>query len=197
MNIAFDLDSQANDLLRALTQDKDQEFDSLTEREVVQYDPTKPDHVMKARLSTLNDKKVKNAALYSRYYLFNPESAKGRDVSDRSRSNGYRDREPRKRRPINDDEDLFPEKVTEGADTTNNRRTETSDVGDDVDLLSHLDKPSDNLVQETQPAHEDLMDEDQEVEGVASSGGGDLLSRIGTVERKKKGTKGDLLDRIG
>lgn len=174
MNVVFEDNSSAKALLNALTPDEvDKELiPELTERDAKQYDKSKPEIEFKVRMTRWDDKKVKNASQYSRYYLLNPDAEK-RTRRERRTGGGYRDREHRARRPIADDEDLFPNKVT--ADDFYGERREESKEGSDKsgDLLNRITIKS-------------------------SKGSDDLLSRIGTPDKSstKKGDDNDLLSRL-
>lgn len=110
MNVVFEKEEDANSVLEKLSLNK--EPDNKVVRLIHPINENKRDIAFSARISNSDDKKVKNAAQYSRYYLFNPKEEKRR--RPRNDQNDYRERETvARRRRNNDEEDLFPSKVIE------------------------------------------------------------------------------------
>lgn len=150
VNIVFEEEEEASKALRALALDTEVEVDRLTEREAAKFDKSKPDVEFTIRFSKIGDRKVKNAAQFSRYYLMNPEEEQ-KYKSAKYVSRSLREREPlgRKSRVLSDDEDdidLFPSKaedivIPEEKPEEDDRTTRSSSLADRVTLS----KPSRSL----------------------------------------------------
>ncbi|KAK6197442.1 uncharacterized protein RJT21DRAFT_123264 [Scheffersomyces amazonensis] len=111
--------------------------------------------VLHIRQSFQSDRKVKNAKLYSRYYLLHGEPER-----QQHRRNNYRDRERRPRRDRDQDnrsqeqqdEDLFAEKLANPNVAIFNRRS-NDDISEDAIIPD--DKPS--QVEQEEEEEEDLF----------------------------------------
>jgi hypothetical protein len=153
VNIVFEKDEDANSLLSKIS--IDEISDDKIERLIHPLVQSKRDIAFTARISDSQDKKVKNAAQYSRYYLFNP---KEHERGSRSKKSGYREREPasrRRRRGSEDDIDLFPSKVSSESDSAHIIQSE--DIESNSSLLGRI---GENLKVSEKIASKDLDDDD-------------------------------------
>lgn len=197
MNVVFDDDEDAKTSLKKLTKEGDKEFLPTDEREAQLFED-KPEVLLTLRMSNLSDKKVKNAAQYSRYYLYNPpkhEFTRRRPKSRSSSSGEYREREPvvfrrsRSRdRELEDAEanneesddgnDLFPDKAT-------SKSSAKKSIRKNEDLIE-VEEPTSDLLSRIGKASDKSQDDD----GTQTSGS--LLGRIGSKFADKKLANDDL-----
>jgi len=191
VNVVFESNEDASNALNKLSLHQNKEYPVSEER--IAQDFGKPEINLTLRMSNLSDKKVKNAAVYSRYYLYNPpkhereRTRKPRRRRDsRSRSSGddrYREREPvvfkRSVGTDNDDdgEDLFPEKAPQSKKEI---RTKEGDEGDHDSSMIIDDNPNEIKIE-------------REIQG------GDLFERIAQKENDEESRPktASLLERIG
>ncbi|ODQ57829.1 hypothetical protein WICANDRAFT_81157 [Wickerhamomyces anomalus NRRL Y-366-8] len=177
LNVVFENDEDASTNLKKFTKEQDREFSPTDEREAQDFEG-KPDVSITLRISNLSDKKVKNAAQYSRYYLYNPPNhGTERRSRKSSRGSSYREREPV----------VF-------------KRSNSRDVEEDDGNDLFPDKAASNVPKKVQIRDNDNMIDDSTIEHPKS----DLGSRIGTfisegdeLENQRPKTTGSLLDRIG
>lgn len=166
VNIVFENDEDATDALKKLALDQEKVFEATDEREAQKFD--KPEVLLTLRMSNLSDKKVKNAAQYSRYYLYNPpkhETERRRKPRSKGHGSDYREREPvvfkRTSRSEDDDDgiDLFPDKA---ASIVNKK--EIRDDDKDVVVVDQQESQSDNdlfsskLLEDKRPKSASLLE---------------------------------------
>lgn len=189
LNIIFDTPDEASESLVALTKEyEEKSLEPTVERAARIYDKTMPEIDLTIRIANTDDKKLKNASAYSRFYLINPEEQQNyrrEQITYRNddRTPEFREREKRRRkRAINDEGDLFPERVrySEGQENPDLNGVST----DDNDLFSRIKPKADNnsdLFSRLRPNKERENDTD-------------LFSRIGSEDTH---AKSDLFSRIG
>lgn len=179
VNIVFEEDSEAQETLSKLSTT---EVTNIQEERPIKSMAGQKDQELTARISNTGDKKVKNAAQYSRYYLFNPQEEK----KYRKRDN-YRERQPVRRRRSNVDEELFPSKASEFITPDEdliNRDNEDEKKDDQEDLFSRIGTKSDlgsRVGDSDKLKNQKTYKGDLDSRISSNDDSGDLFSRIGDI----------------
>ncbi|CCH46719.1 hypothetical protein BN7_6316 [Wickerhamomyces ciferrii] len=197
VNVVFESDEEAKDALNNLTLNGEIELQPSEERQAQKIKSDKPDTHLTIRISNLSDKKVKNAAAYSRYYLYNPPKYELDKEKRKSKGNNYREREPVRfrRSNVDDDDDdgtdLFPEKAPK-SENIDSEHTIPSTT-EDVDLISS-DQISNNATLSSRIGLRDDLNDSNPDNTTSSppSKSSSLLDRIGSKFKEKNLEKDDL-----
>ncbi|KAH3684197.1 hypothetical protein WICPIJ_004840 [Wickerhamomyces pijperi] len=186
LNIVFDSAKIASEALTTLTREyEDKLLEPTVERDARVFSKSEPDVELAIRIAKTTDKKVKNASDSSRYYMYNPEE-RVRYKNDRINYKnidvplGFREREERRRKPVRDEDDLFPSLLKDQGPREKPRSN------DDVSMDSMDPLPENDLFSRIKPksnnnSSDDLFSRIQP----NSNSSEDLFSRIKPVDRER------------